>query len=162
MRGGKPKYRSLDDLLKNTIDDGRCLLWRGKRDPRGYGRVCVGNGKTIAATRLVVSLLEMAEINCEVVMHTCDRPQCINPAHLRQGTKQLNSDDMKTKGRDVVLRGSTHGMAKIGEEHVLMIRAMRGTVAHIAIAEMFGLSKSGVGHIMSGKNWKHLLAKETK
>jgi hypothetical protein len=34
-----------------------------------------------------------------VILHTCDFPPCINPAHLKLGTRAENNKDMKAKGR---------------------------------------------------------------
>lgn len=34
-----------------------------------------------------------------VILHTCDNPPCVNPAHLKVGTRAENNKDMKAKGR---------------------------------------------------------------
>lgn len=34
-----------------------------------------------------------------VILHTCDFPPCINPAHLQLGTRADNNKDMAAKGR---------------------------------------------------------------
>jgi HNH endonuclease len=40
-----------------------------------------------------------------VVRHTCDRPDCCNPAHLIAGTKRDNFRDMEQRRRIFRMRG---------------------------------------------------------
>ena len=35
----------------------------------------------------------------KVILHSCDFPPCINPAHLKPGTRVQNNKDMAAKGR---------------------------------------------------------------
>jgi DNA-binding Xre family transcriptional regulator len=77
---------------------GDCWLWTGARRPLGYGALKV-DGHVLHAHRVAYELV-YGEIPAElVVLHTCDNPPCVNPAHLRLGTRSDNTRDMYAKGR---------------------------------------------------------------
>lgn len=75
-----------------------CRIWKGKRNEHGYG-VCKHEGKEQRAHRLVYFALNSDADRSKVVMHSCDNPACVNPAHLSLGTVQDNILDMHAKGR---------------------------------------------------------------
>jgi hypothetical protein len=93
----------------------------------------------------------------QVVMHTCDRPNCIEPSHLRLGTQRDNIHDMYQKGRQRVLRGSAQGGAKLTEEVIPAIRAMllRGDTCK-SIGDLFGVTEMMIRHIKKGRAWRHV------
>lgn len=68
-----------------------CWPWTGTRQPGGYGEIDRQH-----ATRIILGL---EPGDPREALHTCDNPPCCNPAHLRVGTSQDNSDDMVSKGR---------------------------------------------------------------
>ena len=91
-----------------------CWNWLQGKNGKGYGRIsCLvidDNGEVKKSQQLahrVSWLLHRGPIpkgegaHGTVVMHTCDNPACVNPAHLRLGTQSDNVKDMVVKGRKV-------------------------------------------------------------
>jgi hypothetical protein len=93
-----------------------------------------------------------------VVMHTCDRRACCNPAHLRLGTQLDNVRDMDAKGRrrnPVRPRGEANPNARLTAELVRLFRASPKTAT--ALAREYGCDQTTVSQIRRGKTWRHLL-----
>lgn len=93
---------SYDERVANTarrfwlkVDAvGGCWVWQGARGGSlGYGQVRGITGETEFAHR-VAWQLENGPIPKGVnVLHRCDVPLCVRPAHLYLGTAQDNADD---------------------------------------------------------------------
>lgn len=85
------------------VTESGCWIWMGATDKDGYG--CIGRsafGKQyghLKAHRVAYEFY-IGEITDELhVLHTCDIPSCINPAHLYLGTPKQNSADKVLRGR---------------------------------------------------------------
>lgn len=72
-----------------------CEPWQGAIGPAGYGR----RGRRLAH-RLIYTERVGAIPDGLCVLHACDNPPCVNPAHLFLGTQADNMHDMFAKGRD--------------------------------------------------------------
>lgn len=81
------------------------------------------------------------------VLHRCDNPPCVNPAHLFLGTTLDNTNDMILKGR---------GASKITAAQAAEIRALAATktMTHEEMAARYGITRTQVSHVIHGHNWK--------
>jgi DNA-binding NarL/FixJ family response regulator len=88
-------------------------------------------------------------------MHICDNPSCVNPKHLRLGTKRENNSDMREKKRSA--RGQRNGKAKLTNEQAIAIAdgLKRGETGR-SLAKRFGVSEITVSMIKHGKRWIYL------
>lgn len=156
---GKPvRWLELDDFWTRVhmlkVDE--CWEWQGTRLPSGYGRFQQAKRK-IYAHRFAY------EARCggigagEVVLHRCDNPPCVNPAHLVAGTQADNLSDMRRKGRGKhqVHHGSSNANAKLSDEQVAEIRARyaAGGATYRSLAADYGVHFSRIGHIIRGDGW---------
>ena len=131
-----------------------CLLWLGATNGDGYGNIQL-NGRVHKAHRVAFAE-KVGPIPPGVhVLHRCDVPSCVNPAHLFLGTHAENMVDKVKKGRLKRMRGEKNGRAKLCSADIVAIRALRGEMAHEKIAHLFGVSRQLIGRIQSGKRWTH-------
>lgn len=83
-----------------------CWPWMAGRLWVGYGMFCL-RGKTKRAHRVAWEIAN-GEIPSDLcVLHRCDNPSCVNPAHLFLGTSADNTRDMVAKHRQAA--GDRHG-----------------------------------------------------
>lgn len=75
-----------------------CWDWTGCKQTQGYGTIKL-NGVLWLGSRLSWTLFRGRVPSGMNVCHKCDRPGCINPAHLFLGTQKDNMQDAWKKGR---------------------------------------------------------------
>lgn len=135
---------------------GECWLWTGAKNRDGYGKLRLGErkaGRFVRAHRLALALAKPSMFDPSLhVLHTCDNPACCRPSHLFQGTQADNNRDMHVKGRARALRGEANPRAKLTEEQVRAIRA--DPRPKKTLARVYGVSRSAIQFIKSGRNWR--------
>lgn len=129
----------------------KCVIWPYAKDRDGYGYFKSG-GYGVRAHRALFAMFcgPIPEGMC--VLHSCDRRDCINPAHLRLGTHAENMADMVSKGRHS--HGARQPHAKLTDAAVLAIRASAMTLREIAAVH--GISKTTASEIRRREKWRHV------
>jgi len=135
-----------------------CWIFLGAQDSRGYGKIGEGGrfGKTTAAHRVSYQIHYGPIPDGKFVLHSCDVPLCVNPAHLWLGTQKENIHDCISKGRNhclvpTKLFGEDHPRHKLTADQVRAIRESVESQAKIAM--QFGITQSQVSRIKRGIHW---------
>lgn len=144
--------QNVSDRFWNNVDrsskDG-CWPWLKWCDTTGYGRFSLRN-KGHAAHRFAWELAYGPIPDGLWVLHKCDNPPCVNPAHLFLGTHRDNMDDATTKGR---MRSGTE---KLSFEDAVSISALYagGGISQRMLAKRFGVSQGAISSVVRGKTWR--------
>lgn len=91
------EQKDIDRFWSKVNRSGECWIFTGKTDRYGYGNMWI-KGKWVGAHRISYTISK-GSILKDLIMHHCDNPSCVNPAHLKDATYKENSEDMVIKGR---------------------------------------------------------------
>lgn len=147
-----------NDLLKATLmhrsrlAENGCWEWTWSKATGGYGGF-FRDGKSQRAHRVSYEAFVGKIPKGLVIRHACDNPACINPDHLDVGTMKDNALDREARGRRDV-KGEQIGTSKLTEKEVLEIK--RSDLSLTFLSEIYGVGKSNIWLIRTGKSWKHL------
>lgn len=131
-----------------------CWPWLGAHHGKGYGHFQL-KGKCEKAQRVSYSLYVGDLKPGLLVMHKCDNPPCVNPAHLFLGTNAENMADMKAKGRGNGPRGVAQHLSKLTEQDVREIRATPPRNGR-KLAARYGVSPTTISAIRKRQTWGHV------
>lgn len=157
-----PAYAPVEDRLWRQVSKGGpddCWLWTAHTNNKGYGMIGIktdGRFHKALSHRVSWELQNGPIPKGMKILHRCDTPRCVNPAHLFVGTMKDNTDDMVAKGRSA--RGEMHGNNKLSANDVRMIRATYadGGVTQKGLAAFFDVTKGCIGDIVRNTNWQWL------
>lgn len=145
------------DAKVSPPDKHSCWLWTGATI-RGYGAIQRGRrGDGVAYAHRVSHEFHIGPIpNGLLVLHRCDVPACVNPAHLFLGTDANNMADKIGKGRQP--RGSSMPTAKLTETTVSEARRLfaTGGFTKRALARRFRIDETNMRRVLSGESWAHV------
>lgn len=84
---------------KVAVQPNGCWLWTSAKNPQGYGSFWK-SGTHRLAHRVAYGALKGPIPDGSDVRHDCDNPPCVNPDHLRTGTRSDNMRDCVERGRN--------------------------------------------------------------
>lgn len=129
-------------FFANVEKTASCWVWRGYT--QRYGRIYIGGGVTKwRHAHRVAWELEHGPIPAGLsVLHKCDNPPCVRPAHLFLGTQADNLRDMFNKGR------ANHLPPKLSAKQAQYVRdALAAGRTGLALAAELGVSKAVISRI---------------
>lgn len=119
-----------------------CWEWTGRKNHEGYGSIYDGSSRALAH-RVSWKLHHGPIPPGMCVLHACDNPSCVNPAHLFLGTQSDNVADMMAKDRLA---------RKVSMQDAIDIRTRHSAGEDpSAIATRFGISGRYVRNIVRGE-----------
>lgn len=153
----KPEYKGL----------GPCWDWTAGKDRDGYGLFSMDDtGFKTHRLSFLIHNTEGIQQGLHV-MHKCDRPQCVNPQHLRLGTSTENVRDRNAKGRQSMgdshwqrrspanrAIGSRQGSARLTESQIVAIRESKLPAKDMAT--LLGVHWCQIYRIRAKRSWKHV------
>lgn len=140
----------------------RYAAWRQLKpipDQTGHLRLALRAGGAtfpIALHHLILEAFVGKRPGGMVGCHFDDDPANNRPSNLRWDTSSGNVSDAMRNGR--IKRGETHGMAKLSEAQIIAIREefATGSVSHVDLTRRYGITKSAIHAIASGRLWSHV------
>lgn len=155
-RARRKKFGDPIVYLRDHMFDGCCSPWPFGRGPRGYAVLndqCVRYYCHILVCTWVNGPRPFPKAHAR---HLCGKGhlQCFNAECMKWGTAQDNSDDAVRHG--TMPAGEMQPSAKLTTAAVLEIRALRGKVTQVSLAERFGVTQALISWVQTGKGWKHV------
>jgi hypothetical protein len=142
---------------------------------RGYGNwtwTCADRKKRTFQTHRIAYLLTHGTVSDDKqVCHACDNRPCCNPAHLSEGTRKENMEQMVARNRaarglqngrhthpDHTARGERHGRTHLTAEQVREIRQQyaSGTCTQRSLALRYRVNDTTIGSIVRWEVWRHV------
>lgn len=135
-----------------------CWLWKAATNDYGYGIVGFNN-KVYRAHHISYMITNNLTFDTKLfLLHSCDTPECVNPAHLKAGTHKENSEDMMRKGRGKgqFNKGLIPASRKIDEQIALSIKQDLQKMKPCDVIRKYKTTKSIVFNIKRGSSWAWL------
>lgn len=131
-----------------------CLDWTGSRNKFGYPKMGLPKIRATTGAHRVAFFLANGRWPEPFCCHHCDRRLCVEASHLFSGTREDNTLDMVSKGRQAA--GERGGMAKLLNNDVALMKNFysTGQFRQKDIADAFGIHQSQLSRIMNGEAWK--------
>ena len=125
-----------------------CWEWKGTRNAAGYGFITCGT-RFWFAHRLSLHLALGTVPRDSDVLHRCDNPPCVNPAHLYLGNDSDNQRDVAKRSGRTNQRLTPNDVREIRRRHA-------NGEGMPELARAFGVTRSNVSCVVRRISWDWL------
>lgn len=135
-----------------------CWIWDGGKGTNQYGNFHSDKTKKNMRAHRYSWELHFGEIpKGFFICHSCDTKLCVNPDHLFVGSPLDNMQDMINKNRQVTVKGSQNGQAKLTEADVEVIKE-KLKLGYLGkdLAIEYGVDMTVISKIKLNKTWRHV------
>lgn len=140
--------------VNRTDNPDECWNWTAATNEKGYGLIAVDR-RMIRAHRISYELNSGSDPGDLNVLHSCDNPGCVNPAHLFLGTQLDNMIDKTKKGRGNQPKGEQHGRSLFTAKQVEEIRELhRSGMSLRKIGAKVGAHFNTIRDIVTRRHYK--------
>lgn len=120
----------------------------------GYPKITVG-GKTFRAHRIAYELFNGEIPDGMFVLHDCDNPTCVNPAHLHLGTQTENMRERSQRGRAPTAERN-HNTKLTVEQATRIKHELRAGEAMRKLSRKYGVARNAIRNIRDGRAWAYV------
>ena len=149
--------KQIDRFWKNVAvgETADCWLWKRSQHSRGYGQVGLrvdGKDNIYKAHKVAWEIHNDQRLPPGTrATHSCDNPLCCNPHHII-----VNQNREPFEGTPIGARGESHGMAKLTEKQVRLIKYRLNALTTREIADTMGVSFHTIWDIRQSVTWRHI------
>jgi len=146
--------KDLNERFWQKVDKtGSCWIWTGAKLKTGYGSIRINN-RSKRAHRVAYELSIGSIPEDGLILHSCDTKLCVNPDHLRVGTKSENTKDAIERGQHKI--GENSVKAKLSNIDVAIIRAsLEAGISGKVLADKFNVCEATISKIKIGNGRIH-------
>lgn len=137
-----------------------CWLWTAALNSKGYGTIGHGGRRPSGSWRTILAhrasyLMHVGPIqDGQDVLHRCDNPQCVRPAHLMLGDDAENTRDKMRKNRQA--RGEMLPQSRLTDAAVREIRQQGARLDVHRAAARYGVTPSTISSVLRAATWRHV------
>ena len=159
--------RILSKVNTDILNKQNCWIWTGTiqdKIKKGHQHGCIWyNKKYVQVHRIMyhnyIEDVPYYQSNGIIVLHNCDNDgKCINPWHLRLGSKKENTHDaLKMNTLNLFKPDEKNPMSKLSNLQINEIKSLKDSgISQKEIASKYDISQSQVSRYFNNKSRKNL------